>query len=116
MFISVLGQLGRRALVGELDENLAELVRQVRSAGKAGTLTLKLTVKPRNGDVTEVDITEAVTLSAPQPARKPSIFFTSEEGTLSRTDPNQADLPFEAHDGGKATIEIETPAAKAVAS
>jgi len=109
LFISTLGQLGRRTFVAELDEKLAQLTQQVRHVGKPGKLVIELTLKPRNSEASEVDVIEDARVTAPKQPRKGSIFFTTEEGSLTRTDPNQTEMDLREVQGG--IKDNEQPAA-----
>ena len=84
---------------GRLDELLLESMREVVAAvhetGKPGKLTLTLTVKP-NEERRSVMISPDVKTSAPKPNAGESLFFSTEDGEMMRTDPKQPDLPFRA--------------------
>jgi len=102
VFISTLGQLGRRAFVGECDSKLAHLTQKVRQTGKPGKMVITLVMKPRkdtHGE--EVDILEDCKIVDPVVTRRGTIMFTTEDGGLSRSDPNQADFAFQKIEGGK---------------
>lgn len=78
----------------ELDSSLAELVDAVRRTGKAGTLTLRLNIRPASkgrsdDDVQVVMIEDAISVKAPQLERGASIFFAGIHGELTRRDPRQ---------------------------
>jgi hypothetical protein len=63
--------------------------------GKAASVTLKITLKPQTkyaGDV--VEITDDLAAKVPQAARGAALFFTDSVGGLSRTNPNQPQLPL----------------------
>src|SRR5690348_3352491 len=92
-FPAVLAQLRKGALGNELTEHLEQIVAGVVSVGKAGTLTLKLTIKPAARRSDMVVIEDAITVKAPEPDRPGSFFFATEDGGLAREDPNQTALP-----------------------
>lgn len=102
MFASLLGQLEKKRAGKSLDEQLAHLVGQIRLTGKPGKLTLTVNVKPKDHDGSLVDVSSKIVVSAPEVATKGALFFTTDDGLLSRTDPNQRELEFEQLDGGKA--------------
>lgn len=73
----------------ELSDALHELIAAVNDTGKAGTLTLTIKVAPlgKTGDVLQV--TDAVKLTPPKRDRDASLFYTDDDGNLSKSDPNQ---------------------------
>lgn len=91
----------------ELGEALWDLAARVRETGKKGTLTLAITVEPMKGDPERVlVISDEIKLRLPEFPRKPSIFYTTGEGNLSRRDPQQ--LEFEGLREVPATAEAQT--------
>lgn len=79
--------------LAELSEQLALLVASVRSTGKAGSLTYKITVKPASaGDVVTVQLEDDVKPNIPKPPRGNSIFYANENNSLQRTDPRQREF------------------------
>lgn len=112
-FLNTVSQLSRRQLMSELDDALAEVVSSVKTNGKPGTLKLSLTIKPRDADVSSVDVIEDVKVSLPSRKRMGSIFFTLDDGGLSRVDPAQQELNLRSVEGGK-TEEQSADAQSAV--
>lgn len=80
-------------LHGELSDLLAELVLAALEHEKKGSLTVKLDVAP-NSDGLTVTITDTVTLKKPEANRGAGIWFSDENGNLSRRNPAQPELPF----------------------
>lgn len=80
-------------LHSELSDLLAELVLATRELGKKGSLTLKLDVAP-NADGQTVTIVDAITLKKPEASRPAGIWYSDEEGNLSRRNPMQQELPI----------------------
>lgn len=105
MFIQTIGQLNKRGTVNELDDTLARAVQQVRLTGKAAELTYKIKIKPQDATGETVTLEDSITLKTANPMRKSAIFFTSDDGKISRNDPHQAELPMESLSGG-----LEDPA------
>lgn len=91
-FSQTLQEVRNGQLVGRLTDELDEVVAAVAEHGKAGTLTLKLTVKP-NGDEA-VTIEPNVTSSKPKGKLGSAIFFRGKDG-LSRQSPSQMDIEDE---------------------
>lgn len=82
----------RGGLHDEVTRKLHELVCAVMDHRKAGSLTIKITIKPGDRSAEHVEVADQVTLNAPEADRPSSIFFTTPEGNLSRRDPRQGDL------------------------
>lgn len=79
---------------GRLHEQLTALwpavVKAVRENNKPGSLTLTLTATNDTGRM--VVVASKVTTKLPAPATQPTIFYTDEEGNISRHDPKQQTL------------------------
>ena len=90
-FAAFLADLGRGQTAERLAEALAETCQAVEETGKAGSLSLRLTVKA-NGDGS-VTVEDQITTKIPDAERGKTIFFVHGDGDLSRTDPRQPDLP-----------------------
>lgn len=93
-FLAFLALIGKGRTVRELGEKLQELVAAVEETGKAGTLSIKIGVKPAGKSIQDgaVMVTDEIALKAPKLARPESIFFADAEHTLSRSNPNQNEL------------------------
>jgi hypothetical protein len=76
---------------GELDTEitaaLAEMVSAVHDLGKAGSVVLKISVKPGGGRGRTVLVVDAVTIKAPEADREAAVFFVDGAGNLRRDDP-----------------------------
>ena len=95
MFQETIIQLNNGATVAECSDKLRDLVQKVRATAKGGSLTLTLKINPAaKGDVDVLMIESVVKVSAPEPDRRKNVFFSTEEGALSRNDPKQMDLPL----------------------
>lgn len=81
------------ALHGELSDRLREVVEGVVQHGKAGALTLLVTVKP-SGVGAQFLVTDEVRVKVPEADRGASLFFADQRGNLSRSDPRQPELPL----------------------
>lgn len=81
----------------ELSEAMNELVAAVIEHGKGGDLTLKISVAPAaKGAGNIVKVTDKVTLKAPEADRAGAIFFADRNANLSRSNPDQPELPLRA--------------------
>lgn len=78
--------------VAEIDASLGELTDAVIATRKAGTLTIKLEVKP-NGE-NSVTMTDDHAVKLPKPDKGKTMFFVSDEGDLLRDNPRQSRLPL----------------------
>ena len=83
----------RGGLHGEVSDAFAELVAACMEQEKAGSLTLKIEVKP-NKDGETVQITDALAVKLPPVPKQPSMFFADSNGNVSRHNPRQPELPI----------------------
>lgn len=90
---ALLRSLRRGNALADLDDALAALVASVRDTGKAGTLTLKLKVEPADKDSRTVFVTDEIASKLPKLEPGKSIFYIDHAGRLTRSDPDQPDLP-----------------------
>lgn len=89
-FVGLLSSHRRGELVREADDLLAEMIAAINEYGGSGELTLKLKVK-RN-DAEQLEVQPALNMKKPRRTLGMGIFYTSEEGKLSRRDPRQDDF------------------------
>lgn len=90
-FLTMLKELQGGATQADLHNAITQLVGEVRSTGRAGTLTLTLKVSPKaQGD--QIIITDEVKINPPKPDREITILFPDENNRLSRRDPRQPGL------------------------
>lgn len=115
MFVNTIAQLNKRGSMAELDEALARAVQQVRITGKQAELTYKIKIRPQDVDGDTVMIDDSISVKTANPIRKSAIFFTNEDGRVSRDDPNQPELPMTSIGGGKTqeTVAQREPMAAA---
>lgn len=76
----------------ELSVALRALAVAVAETGKPGKLTYTVTLKPQPKVEGAVLVADAIKSSLPEFDRPESIFFTTETGDLTRTDPRQSAL------------------------
>jgi hypothetical protein len=108
-FATTLAQLGKGASLAELSAELTKVVTAVRTTHKAAELKYKIKIVPVKGtDGTQVIVTDDVSVKMPSNDRKPTLFFTDEDGSLSRKDPNQRDWldEAEANAGGQPGVVV----------
>ncbi len=92
--LSIIGQIRRGQLVEELSELVAALSRDVVASRKAGSITIKLVVRPSKLAENGVEMADSVSVKVPPRETKPTLFFASAEGALTRDDPRQGELPI----------------------
>jgi hypothetical protein len=106
-FNTVLAEVRRGEVLDELSQALKQTVAAVRATGKKGKLTLELAISPvTKGEIGEsiaTYITADVQTKLPRPDKKASIFFTTSDDHLQRTDPNQKELELR-------TVQAAAPA------
>lgn len=89
-FASFLQEQSGGQLHDELSTKLHDLIEAIRETGKAGSLSLKIDIKPIAGtDGRTLTVTDTVAAKLPKTERPKSIFFATDDGNLSRTDPRQ---------------------------
>jgi len=89
----ILREYRKGRLVEQATDELAAIVKAVEETGKAGKLTLKISVRKKdNGEVILQAETKAEVPKEPLPD---AIFYTDANGDLHRVDPRQREMPFE---------------------
>lgn len=90
--MDTLGVLRRGRFVEDLQSELRSVVDAVRSTGKAGKLTVELTVKPAGrGDDVTLTVADRISTRMPAPDVGETILYATADGALSRRDPRQYD-------------------------
>jgi hypothetical protein len=88
--IAAISSIDKGRAISELQEALSTVAKAVMDLRAKGEVTIKLTLKP-SGDA--IELAAKVSSKAPKPDLKPATFFVTDEGELSREDPNQPELP-----------------------
>lgn len=96
LFTDVLRDQRNGALVDEITEELARVVRGVVKHGKRGEITLTLKVNPAKGGA--YFVYDEVKAKIPEADREATIFYATADGDLSRNDPRQQNLEFRSVD------------------
>lgn len=91
-FVNALKELRAGGAIDDLNDQLTEVVAAVRATGRAGKLTLTLTVKAGKGNSNQLMVDDAITIKKPSKETETTIFFTTDENTLQRNDPRQPEL------------------------
>lgn len=92
----VLREYRNGELVRMANTDLAQLVAAVKTLRKAGSITIKLEVKPDKHSAKEVEVQATVKLDVPRKGMKSATFFIGADDELLRNDPDQLDV-FEEH-------------------
>jgi hypothetical protein len=95
--MELLSQLNGGRVIRDLAEKYPQVIEAVRKTGKKGELSLRLVIRPDGkGEVQTVDVLDEIKTKLPERDKKATTFFVSEENLLSRLDPNQREMEFEA--------------------
>lgn len=89
-FLEFMQTFRRGDLLNEANEQLEELIEAVQRTGGKGDLTLKLPFKVNEAG--QIECLPVVTSKKPRRALGTGIYFATDEGRLTRRDPNQADM------------------------
>lgn len=92
-FLELIQSFRRGELLTEGDAKLNELVEAIQRTGAGGDLTLKLKVKVNKAG--QLEIVPELTIKMPTRALGTGIYFASDDGRLTRRDPNQMDIEDE---------------------
>jgi hypothetical protein len=93
-FVTTLGMLRSGAALPEIDQALAELIGAVKATGKAGSITVTLSVSPANKGANNMFfVTDQVAVKPPKVDREQTLVYATDDNTLSRRDPRQPELP-----------------------
>ncbi|WP_405676854.1 hypothetical protein OG292_19645 [Streptomyces sp. NBC_01511] len=89
-FAAFLQEQAGGQLHDELSEKLHGLIEAIKDTGKGGSISLKIDIKPiPNTDGRTLTVTDSVAAKLPRTERPKSIFFATDDGNLSRSDPRQ---------------------------
>lgn len=86
---------------------LAEAVQASGMTGKRASVTLTLTVEPKQGALNFVAKLTSRMPSAEEPL---CIFYADSAGNLHRDDPRQKELALRAYEGGQAAPQLQEEA------
>lgn len=83
----------RGQMLFEMGEEMRRLVAAVAHTQKAGTLTLKISIKPDEQlGIGAVIVSDDVTVKAPKPTKSNSLFYINGDWDLQRHDPGQTNI------------------------
>lgn len=92
-FLETIRELNGGALLADLHRAMIDLVGDVRSVTKAGSLTLTINIGLAKGNAETILVSEDIKVKAPKPDRQTTILFADNNNRLSRYHPNQPKLP-----------------------
>ena len=78
----------------EATQKLHQLIEAVSETGRPGKITLIFSVKPAARGARMVAVTDDVKLTLPELERDTAVFYVDKNHNLSRSDPDQQDLPL----------------------
>jgi hypothetical protein len=93
-----LGQLDAGTALQEAGMEFCKVVEAVAQLGAAGSLSLKVTVKPVKDLAGPLQVDMAVKSTIPKEKAQPALFYPLEGGLLSRKDPRQRELDLDRED------------------
>ena len=105
LFIYTFNQLRDGLEQAEASDKLNECVLMARDTGKTAKLSVTLTIKP-NGRGQQL-ITADIKNTLPEHPKSATIMFPTGDGNLSRTDPQQPDLPLRMVDDAPQSAELK---------
>ncbi len=99
-FSQQIAHLGKGTTDDELTQELAELVRDIKTHRAGGTITLELKLKPilAGHEVELIDIVPSIKVKKPKAQRLSTRMFATYDGDLLRNDPDQGDLDLKTVD------------------
>lgn len=92
-FLELIQSFRRGELLTEGDTKLSELIEAIRDTGGSGTLSLKLNFKTNKAG--QLECVPDLSIKKPTRALGTGIFFATDDGRLTRRDPNQMDIEDE---------------------
>lgn len=91
--LKLLDELAAGTVADELESALGDVIHAVRTLERKGTIALKLEFEPDDRSPDGIVIRADVNAKPPKPAARPSIFYRTHDGRLSRFDPRQKQIP-----------------------
>lgn len=89
-FLEFLQTFRRGELLAEADDLLQQLISAIHTTGGNGTLTVKLPFKMNKAG--QIECQPAVEAKKPRRQIGTGIYYATDDGALTRRDPNQPDL------------------------
>lgn len=96
-FVNTLMEMRNGKVAADISIEFAEVYGAVLDTGGKGQITITIDITPTRADMSagrikEVSFEHSVKLKKPKHPIGPSTFFVTEDGNLSRTDPEQMEM------------------------
>ena len=88
-FLAFLAQRDRGRTADALGKYLTELVKAVHETEKPGSITLTIKISPDKKKPEMVLVEDDIKRKVPEADRRPGVFFTTPDGQLTTTHPDQ---------------------------
>lgn len=92
-FLEFIQSFRRGELLETGDQKLSELIEAIRETGGNGSLTFKATFKTNKAG--QIEVVPDISIKKPSRSMGTGIYFATDDGRLSRRDPNQMDFEDE---------------------
>lgn len=92
-FLEFIQSFRRGELLETGDQKLNELIEAIRETGGNGSLTMKITLKTNKAG--QIEAVPDIAIKKPQRSMGTGIYFATDDGRLTRRDPNQMDFEDE---------------------
>ncbi|PIV76372.1 MAG: hypothetical protein COW55_01825 [Rhodobacteraceae bacterium CG17_big_fil_post_rev_8_21_14_2_50_65_11] len=89
-FLEFLNTFRRGSLITQLDAMLSEVLTAMVETGGDGSITLSLPLKRNKGG--QIECTPKLKAARPRAALGTGIYYATEDGHLTRSDPGQMDM------------------------
>lgn len=89
-FLEFLNTFRRGSLIAQLDAMLSEVLTAMNDTGGDGAITLTLPLKRNKGG--QIECTPRLKAERPRAALGTGIYYATEDGRLTRSDPGQLDM------------------------
>ena len=93
-FAEVLGEINHGVVADQAAVALQELVQRVRTTGGKGKVTITVAVAPWKGNERNLTVAATVTSALPKEEAPAGLFFFTDDGALTRDDPDHAGALF----------------------
>lgn len=88
--LDLIADIRRGKVAADLTEELHALIAACVDTGKKGELLLRLTIEPdKNAPQERFNVDGRVVAKTPVRSQRPSLFFVTDDGNLTRSDPRQ---------------------------
>ncbi|AZV00170.1 hypothetical protein pben1_p13 [Paracoccus phage vB_PbeS_Pben1] len=92
-FLEFIQGFRRGELLETGDQKLSELIEAIRETGNGGSLSMKVSIKVNKAG--QLEVVPDITIKKPTRSMGTGIYFATDDGRLTRRDPNQMDFEDE---------------------